>query len=611
MNKYTFFLFFLAGPLLIYSQDILLKKTKAVPFSIYEAENYDTDLSTLLDTHPTFVPFNTCQKEFDHSKTYWLKLDFTQELDTLQTYENWKLRTAFFDYAMMYYRNQNGIDSIPTGVYNIIESRTSVNSIQGISFNKKKLINGFLFLKFKITDRSYSLKKIKVEYTSEATNTLFTNYYSIPQVQSLFFYYSFTGVCLIIFICFSSIYTYTRKKEFLYYALYVLFSFFYLVSWKVPFQGFINFTDYPITVYFYQISQVFINLFYCLFIIHYLNTNEKYPKLHIIVKTVTITLIAIIGLDIILRILGLFKIHTYLLNFQRLLMTAFGIFGMVYLLLKSKDRLPYFIVVGSFLYMLGAWLFFFSQESTFMITGITLEIITFTLGIAYKIHLQHKQKLHLLEEISQKEISTLRAQMNPHFIFNSLNSIQHLILKDDKMGALKYLNKFGKLTRSVLDNSAETKVSLTDEINVLNSYLELESLRFDQAFSYTIEIDEKLEPDDFEIPLLLVQPFVENSIIHGLLPKQLGNKQLTIRFKLENENLICEVEDNGVGRLTSQTLKKTRVKGKKSRGIEITERRLELISNSEHKDTNVNIHDKYDSNGNPSGTKVIIKILVA
>jgi len=222
--------------------------------------------------------------------------------------------------------------------------------------------------------------------------------------------------------------------------------------------------------------------------------------------------------------------------------------------------------------------------------------------------LDYEEKLELQNQVSIKEISALRAQMNPHFIFNSLNSIQHLILNNDVISAVKYLSKFGNFTRSILESSIETKVTLTDEIKLLFSYLELESLRFNNTFIYNINTSENCDADAIEIPILLIQPYVENAIIHGLMLKKYGKRLLDINFKIQDDCLICEIEDNGIGRMASKKKNSIIKKQIKSRGMEITEKRLKLLGKNCSEKGTVEIVDKFNENGTPKGTKVIIRI---
>jgi len=274
--------------------------------------------------------------------------------------------------------------------------------------------------------------------------------------------------------------------------------------------------------------------------------------------------------------------------------------------LKTKDKLGYFIVIGSFLYMVGALALLFTQTRIYMVLGSSLEILIFACGLTYKIQQEYQAKLKFQKESLLFENKALRAQMNPHFIFNSLSSIQHLIISGKKEASIKYLNKFSLLMRNLLESSIETNVVLTEEISLLEKYLELESLRFSESFQFSITVDEQLDPDTVEVPALIVQPFVENAILHGLLKKNEGEKLLQIRFKKVAHFIICEVEDNGIGRQASEALESELKNSKKSRGIEVTEKRLKMLNKSE--DVFFQIIDKTDKMGKATGTLVIIKI---
>ncbi|WP_306013907.1 MULTISPECIES: tetratricopeptide repeat protein [unclassified Allomuricauda] len=199
----------------------------------------------------------------------------------------------------------------------------------------------------------------------------------------------------------------------------------------------------------------------------------------------------------------------------------------------------------------------------------------------------------------QLEKRMLRAQMNPHFIFNSLGSIQHLISTNDKKGALTYLSKFSKLLRQVLESSVNISLVLSEEIELLKIYVELEALRFDHSFSYQFEIDENLDIDAHEVPMLLVQPYIENAIIHGLMPKE-GNKELKVSFTDKGDNIECVIEDNGVGLTQTEARKSNRI----SRGMSITERRIQALKQHSAQQL-VKIENLYE---NRSGTRVTILI---
>jgi len=205
----------------------------------------------------------------------------------------------------------------------------------------------------------------------------------------------------------------------------------------------------------------------------------------------------------------------------------------------------------------------------------------------------------LKEEMLRLERSALQAQMNPHFIFNCLNSIQNFILKNDSDAAVQFLARFAKLVRSSLNASVEGSVRLEDEINMLNHYLTLEQLRFKQAFEYHIVVDAMLDRENTQLPPLIVQPFVENAVLHGM--KNLKeNGLILIKFYPDKGNLCVEVQDNGLG-LQQENSNGTDV----SLGSSITRRRLELLNEQSAKD---NISITYNTQKAGNGTIVLIRL---
>ncbi len=159
---------------------------------------------------------------------------------------------------------------------------------------------------------------------------------------------------------------------------------------------------------------------------------------------------------------------------------------------------------------------------------------------------------HKISELTQ---ANLRQQMNPHFIFNTLNSIQYYMYQHDKLATNTYLTKFSSLMRKVLDNSNHTSIPLRDELDALTLYLDLECLRFKDKFSYEINVDEEIDPLFYKVPTMLIQPYVENSICHGLMPRE-DKGIVKIDMKLDKDHIICTIEDNGIGREAAQERKK-------------------------------------------------------
>lgn len=208
--------------------------------------------------------------------------------------------------------------------------------------------------------------------------------------------------------------------------------------------------------------------------------------------------------------------------------------------------------------------------------------------------------------VSETETKALRVQMNPHFIFNCLNAIGDYILKNQPKIADEYLGKFAMLMRMVLENSEKKEILLTDEIKALTLYMELEALRLDNRFTFSIILADDIDADNILIPPLLLQPFVENSIRHGIGGKKdLGT--IIIRFRKEGEILTCHIEDNGIGLHTSKELKtKSNIAPHQSLGIKITQSRIRII-NKEKKSSlaSLHIHEKEE------GTDVEIKLPLA
>ena len=224
--------------------------------------------------------------------------------------------------------------------------------------------------------------------------------------------------------------------------------------------------------------------------------------------------------------------------------------------------------------------------------------------------LEQKRKIDELEmQMTRLKQKTLQLQMNPHVIFNTLNSIQQYIINHDVNKAVGYLTSFSRLMRRILNNSNERFISLSDELDAVNLYLELESMRLGNRFNYEVIVDPELDVDNIEIAPLIIQPFVENAIIHGLVPKK-DNCFLKIEVSKipEEEKIICVIEDNGVGRIYSEKMKEKTGGSHKSYGMSITRRRLEMLSKISNEDFSVEIIDLYDDYNQPEGTRVNIII---
>ena len=217
------------------------------------------------------------------------------------------------------------------------------------------------------------------------------------------------------------------------------------------------------------------------------------------------------------------------------------------------------------------------------------------------------QKLENERRIADMEMMALRSQMNPHFIFNCLNSINRFVLRNDTESASNYLTKFSKLMRMVLENSKQALIPLEEEVKCLELYIQMEQFRCKNAFTYYVKYHDGVNTEEAMIPPLLLQPFVENAIWHGVNPKE-GDGRIGIEFFQEEESLYCMIKDNGIGRKKASELRSQLSEHHKAMGLQITKERLAILREDNSKESPVEIEDLYDENSNAAGTKVTIRI---
>lgn len=241
---------------------------------------------------------------------------------------------------------------------------------------------------------------------------------------------------------------------------------------------------------------------------------------------------------------------------------------------------------------------------------IVLAILLILLGLLLFNRYQLRQKNYR----NHKELQTqaieqrlLRAQMNPHFIFNSLNAIQSFISENNAETAGRFLGKFADLIRYNLESTRNAFVPLEQEINALHNNLELEKIRFNHSFDFKIIVDEAIDPVNFTIPPLLIQPFLENAIIHGLASKA-ADGLLVVEFVKKDKTIDALITDNGIGREKSAQIKNEKRKGKKSLGIQLIKERLDLLNRQGNTNSSFEIVDLHDDKHQPLGTKVILNI---
>lgn len=349
--------------------------------------------------------------------------------------------------------------------------------------------------------------------------------------------------------------------------------------------------------------------------------------------------------------------HAYVINYMfqgiRILSVVIQAAVFYQVIFKVKSPVKGYVLTGTLLVLLfgvgfvamnQAGVFnqtvfdYFDNGSWYMI-GILCECMCFASGLGLRYFLMQKSNMQLQQEnirvleenleaeqtarenerkladvnqeLTNQQLTALRAQMNPHFIFNALNSIQKYVVTGSVDEANSYLSKFSRLQRMILSYCDENFITLDKEIDMLRLYLELEQLRLTNEFHFDIIVDEDIEPEEIMIPPMMLQPFAENAIWHGLIPKQ-GPKTLRIEFKLLTQDVLtCTVADNGIGRKAAQLIKGERPKNGKegqSKGMSLVYNRLAILEKKYGKEFSVKVIDRENGQHESEGTLVELNI---
>lgn len=381
--------------------------------------------------------------------------------------------------------------------------------------------------------------------------------------------------------------------------------------------------------------------------------RQKLPRLHRAMRLVQGVLLAYIGVEVLLCFLtdGWQRpIHELLHTAVRIALAVFSGYVVVQCY-RLHERLVSYFVTGSVLFIIGGVLsmvlsilmiqtrlldaeseHFLVSPITYLQFGVILELICFSLGLSYRnklIEVQKSQAERLLSnerqqrerdrlqalldaqnasrQVTDLRVRALRAQMNPHFLFNSLNAIQECILTNQTDAAASYLAKFSKLVRLILESSDKAAIPLMKEMETLRLYLDVEALRFTQAFRYEIRAETHLDASLISIPPMLVQPYAENAIWHGLLNKE-GERLLTITFRSDDDSLFVSIEDNGIGRERATEYANPLKKEYTSRGMKLTDERLDALGELLGERARATVEDLVTPDGQPAGTRVTLAL---
>lgn len=403
------------------------------------------------------------------------------------------------------------------------------------------------------------------------------------------------------------IYFMNRDKLFNYYAIYLLTLVLYL-GVRLPLIFGPLELRYPIMMHLYnELIQVVVNIFYLLFASFFLNTRYDFPRLHKAIRYAIMFLWGIMALQLILVLSVRYAwIETYVIQVERYFMIIFSLISYVYILLNYEKKIVLYLLVGSLFFLAGAVLAMFLNQIHYMMLGAAIEVFIFSLGMGYRIKVVERNKKSIENEMNKLRLTALRAQMNPHFIFNSLNSIRAYVISNETQKASDYLNKFARLIRLILNYSSLNTISLQAELEALNLYVKLEQMRYRTDFGYSVEIDPGIDQNKHLVPPLILQPYVENAIVHGLTSKQ-GPKQLQIIIGKGSSKLMVTIRDNGVGRSYSKKVRMDSDPSHQSVAMELTSKRINLSDDTPATGENITVTDLFDQ-GQPAGTEVKLQL---
>ena len=362
------------------------------------------------------------------------------------------------------------------------------------------------------------------------------------------------------------------------------------------------------------------HIFYFLFIFEFLELKNHFPLLAKIFRWVIISLSVFLVADIF--ILFILKRLDWSTQLYWIFQDIFPILNIILLVMifRAKGRVARNIQIGSTFLMIGGLAGFLTHyfdnsqlillridPSLLFAAGTMLEVFFFSIAIGIKSYNVQKEQKSLNKSIMESELRTLRSQINPHFVFNSLNSIKSYILTHRSTEASEYLTDFSTLMRSILQYSKEQLITLHEELEIMLLYISLEKRRFEENFLFNYELDTDIDTKEIMIPPMLLQPYIENAIKHGLMNKD-GFRILSLKVSVESKGFIrIEIEDNGIGREKASLLRKNTPKHQ-SMGMGINDERIHLLGQSNAFFIDVQIEDKKSDTNNSEGTKVIIRI---
>ena len=466
------------------------------------------------------------------------------------------------------------------------------------------------------------------------------------------------GIIFMICVYHFLLYFQHKSRTFIFYAIYTLLIFIsYVTFTENDFLASLTQSVKP----FFRETHLFgvwlYNIAYYFFAFRFLNFTKHHPKQEKIISKILIGLLSLGVVCFFTTVISgnnNFLSQCYITVYVPIiLLQTLYCFYLVY---KTPEKTKFYILIGSFILFLSSLItilimdfgLFTPDENIaygIFYVGIVLENVFFSLGVGLRqkevllerneaknklilkleenellkekinTDLQEKiavlnQQIQLKEELENLKLVVFKSQMNPHFIFNALNSIKHYIINNEQKNAVHYLNKFSKLIRKILELSYVKEITLQEELNIIELYLNIENIRFSNEITYTIHVDKTIDLLSIKVPPLILQPFLENSLWHGLSSKK-DSKNIKISIhKTDSELVVVHIEDNGIGRKAAAKIKAQKTIHRKSIGIQLTKERLQNFVSNTDKNFSLTFQDLIDENKNAIGTKVVLEIPV-
>tara|TARA_R110001583_G_scaffold41776_3_gene132868 strand:- start:761 stop:2086 length:1326 start_codon:yes stop_codon:yes gene_type:complete len=423
------------------------------------------------------------------------------------------------------------------------------------------------------------------------------------------------GGLFVLFIYHFLIFFQNRSKLYLYYSLYLLaLTIYFLGQISIgKTSEFYKYINFPVQFLAYAA--------YVSFARDLLETRTHLIKWDRYFAIEALTLLILAPVFVLIQVFTNYEFQIKAFSLVMPLLTLFAIVSYYIIYTRIKDNFSSYFVAGSLIYLILANISFFEifigseffyeigvQPMFFVYLGAILQCIIFSIIIGFTIkRIEQKSKnaeVRLavkLKEMEELKMTALQSQMNPHFLFNSLNSINNFVLKNEVEKASDYITKFSKLIRVILNSSASSTSTLADELSILALYVKLEQMRVNGGFDYTVNVDENINLETIKVPSMFLQPFIENSIWHGIMKKE-GEKYIKLTIKEDNGNVLCIILDNGIGINKAKELSHMSKK-RKFYGAEATENRIKMLY--QHKDVHIVTKDVSDIN--KTGTQVSIK----